>query len=155
MGAVVVHIDIAAPPGAVWAVALDPERLEEWVTIHRSLGAHDDGPARTGYRMDQTLTLRGAPFRVQWELAECEEPRLADWQGRGPAGSRAETAYRLSARAGGTRFEYRNEFHPPLGVLGRVAQRAVAGDIPEVEARRSLERLKAICEREHRQRSGR
>ena len=56
------------------------------------------------------------------------------------------TAYTLSARDGGTRFEYRNEFFPPLGIVGRVAQRAVAGNIPEVEARASLRRLQRLCE---------
>ncbi len=146
MGEVVVSIDIAAPPEAVWAVALDPERLADWVTIHRSLGAHDGGPARPGYRMTQTLTLRGAPFRVRWELVTCAEPTDATWHGRGPAGSKALTEYRLRPQAGGTRFEYRNEFFPPLGVLGRIAQNAVAGDIPETEARASLRRLKALLE---------
>jgi uncharacterized protein YndB with AHSA1/START domain len=141
-----VSIRIAAPPEAVWAIALDPERLADWVTIHRSLGTHDAGPAREGFRMTQTLTLRGAPFKVRWRLATCEAPYVADWHGDGPAGSRAETSYRLDAEDDGTRFSYHNEFHTPFGILGRVAERAVAGDIPRTEALRSLERLKALCE---------
>jgi uncharacterized protein YndB with AHSA1/START domain len=147
MGEVVVSTHIEAPPPEVWAVALDPERLADWVTIHRSLGAHDEGEAREGFRMTQTLTLRGAPFKVHWELVTCDAPHEAVWHGKGPAGSRAETAYRLSEDGGGTLFEYRNEFFTPLGVLGRVAQRAVAGDIPRTEALASLERLRGICER--------
>lgn len=146
MGEVDVSIDIAAAPQQVWAIALDPERLRQWVTIHRSLGAHDAGAAREGYEMTQTLTLRHAPFKVRWRLATCKEPHLADWRGRGPAGSRAETTYRLEEHDGGTRFTYHNEFHAPFGALGQVAQRAIAGDIPRVEALKSLRRLKAICE---------
>lgn len=146
MGQVDVSIDIAATPAEVWAIALDPERLADWVTIHRSLGRHDAGAAREGYAMTQTLTLRGAPFKVRWRLARCVEPEIAEWHGDGPAGSRAETSYALQAHDGGTRFMYHNEFHAPFGVLGRVAQNAVAGDIPRVEALRSLERLKALCE---------
>lgn len=146
MGRVDVDLQIAAPPEAVWAIALDPERLGDWVTIHRSLGEHDAGPAREGYAMTQTLSLRGAPFTVHWELRECDPPHLARWVGRGPLGSTAETEYRLEAHEGGTRFTYGNEFTAPFGVLGRAAQRAVAGDIPETEARASLERLRALCE---------
>ncbi len=147
MAEVIASIDIAAPPEQVWAVALDPGRLHDWVTIHRHLGRHDGGPAREGFEMTQVLSLRGAPFKVHWRLERCEEPRVAEWRGRGPAGSRAETEYRLEPIDTGTRFSYRNEFHPPLGLLGRVAHHAVAGHIPEVQAVRSLERLRAICER--------
>ena len=146
MGEVATDIFIAAPPEAVWAVALDPTRLKDWVTIQRHLGRHDSGPPRPGYEMTQTLSLRGAPFRVHWKLTSCDAPYHAHWQGHGPAGSRAETEYRLTAEDGGTRFDYRNEFHAPLGILGRVAERAVAGDIPAHEAVATLRRLKALCE---------
>jgi carbon monoxide dehydrogenase subunit G len=139
-------IDIAAPIERVWAIAIDPRRLAEWVTIHRSFGRVDDGEARTGFRMDQTLSLRGAPFKVHWTLAACEVPRRAHWHGKGPAGSSAETEYLLEPCAGGTRFAYRNTFHAPLGLIGRVAERAVAGHLPKVEAERSLRQLKRLCE---------
>ena len=148
MSEVTAEIQIAAPPRRVWDIALDPRRLRDWVTIHRHLGRHDDGPPRRGYRMTQTLSLRGAPFRVKWELIECDELIRAHWHGDGPAGSDAETEYRLSENDGGTLFAYRNVFHAPLGVLGRVAQHAIAGDIPQVAAQRSLVRLKTLCERE-------
>ena len=46
--------------------------------------------------MTQTLSLRGAPFRVKWELVECDEQRFAHWHGKGPAGSEADTEYQLS-----------------------------------------------------------
>lgn len=146
MSEVRAQIQIDAPRSAVWAVVLDPERLGDWVTIQRHLGHHDKGPPRVGFKMTQTLSLRGAPFRVKWELVRCDAPELAEWHGKGPAGSHAETEYQLTDRDGGTRFDYRNEFAPPLGLLGRVAQRAVAGDIPQVQAHRSLERLKKLCE---------
>lgn len=146
MSEVVAEIRIEAPPQRVWDIALDPERLGDWVTIHRHLGHHDAGPPRQGFRMTQTLSLRGVPFRVKWELVRCRELAVAEWHGEGPGGSRAETEYRLTEDGTGTLFHYRNVFHTPLGLLGRVAQRAVAGDIPAVAARKSLERLKATCE---------
>lgn len=139
-------IHIAAPIEAVWAVVIDPHRLADWVTIHRSLGRTDSGDARPGFRMDQTLSLRGAPIKVHWTLADCEAPRRAVWHGKGPAGAHAETEYRLEPDAGGTRFEYSNEFHPPLGILGWAAERALAGNLPKAEAERTLARLKLLCE---------
>ena len=148
MSEVITSIDIAAPPERVWAVVMNAERLGDWVTIHRKLHDHDGGPPRRGARMDQTLCLRGANFKVHWELAECDAPHHAEWHGRGPARSHAETEYRLTPIDGGdaTRFAYRNVFKAPLGPLGALASRAIVGGLPEREANASLRRLKALVE---------
>jgi uncharacterized protein YndB with AHSA1/START domain len=147
MSEVQASIDIAAPPVEVWAMAMDPDRLKDWVTIHRRLDDHSDGRVRPGYEMDQTLCLRGVNFKVRWELVRCDRPFHAEWHGRGPARSQAETEYRLSENgSGGTRFGYRNEFRAPLGPLGAIASRAIVGGLPRREADASLERLKALVE---------
>ena len=83
MNEVRANIDIAASPEHVWEVVMDPERLGDWVTIHRGLGRHDHGPARRGYEMEQTLCLRGVNFKVRWELVSLTEGRHAEWHGRG------------------------------------------------------------------------
>ena len=147
MSEVETSIDIAAPPEDVWALAMDPNRLSDWVTIHRGLHDHSDGRLREGYEMEQTLCLRGVNFKVHWELVRCEHPFHAEWHGRGPARSHAETEYRLTAIDGGTRFDYRNVFKAPLGPLGAVASRAIVGGLPLREADASLRRLKALAER--------
>lgn len=148
MSEVILSIEIAAPPEKVWEVVMDPRRFEEWVTIHRGLGRiSSDGAPKTGDEMEQSMALRGATFKVHWKLAECEAPRHAVWEGRGPARSRAETEYRLTPIEGGTRFAYRNEFKAPMGPLGAVASRAFVGGLPEREARATLKRLKALLER--------
>jgi uncharacterized protein YndB with AHSA1/START domain len=144
---VVTSIHINAEPETVWALALDPERLADWVSIHRRLHDHSGGALRTGYEMDQTLCLRGVNFKVHWRLVTYDEPHRAEWHGRGPARSRAETEYRLTAVDGGTRFDYRNEFRAPLGPLGAVTSRALVGGLPRREADASLQRLKALAER--------
>ncbi len=147
MTEVVTSIDIAAPPEKVWELAMDPERLHEWVTIHRRLHDHDGGPPHKGYAMVQTLHLRGVNFKVHWELVACDERHHAEWHGRGPARSHAETEYRLTPIDGGTHFAYRNVFKAPLGPLGAVASRALVGGLPRREADASLRRLKALAER--------
>jgi len=140
---VVASIHIDAPVEEVWQMVMDPGRLGEWVTIHRSLKHADDGPPRVGYRMDQHIHLRGVSLDVHWKLIECRPGAHAVWEGRGPARSRARTEYALSSERGGTRFDYRNEFHPPLGPLGAIVSRALAGGMPEREATRTLNRLRA------------
>lgn len=126
---------------------MDPTRLGDWVTIHRKLRANDSGTPRVGYRMDQQIHLRGVNLDVHWTLVECVPGERALWEGRGPARSRAHTEYRLHPiHDGGTRFDYRNEFRPPLGPLGALASRALVGGIPEREATQTLDRLRCILE---------
>jgi uncharacterized protein YndB with AHSA1/START domain len=146
MSEVRASIEINAPPEDVYDLMLDPERLKEWVTIHRKLNRADDGRPHTGFEMDQTLSLRGTSFKVHWTLTEAERPHSATWEGRGPARSYARTTYRLTPDGDGTRFEYENEFKPPGGRIGRAASRFVVGGVPQREANRSLERLKALLE---------
>jgi len=147
MSLVTASIQIAAPPTDVWKLVMDPDRLADWVTVHRELHHADGGPPRVGYRMDQQVHLRGVSLEIHWKLVEYSPCELAVWDGRGPARSRARTEYILSpAQDGGTRFDYHNEFRPPLGPIGAIVSRALVGGIPEREANRTLERLRAQLE---------
>jgi hypothetical protein len=47
---------------------------------------------------------------------------------------------------GRTKFEYENEFKAPGGILGAAASRVIVGGVPEREANRSLQNLKALLE---------
>jgi uncharacterized protein YndB with AHSA1/START domain len=144
---VTASIKIAAPAAEVWKTVMDPALLGRWVTIHRGLRHVDEGAARVGFEMDQRIHLRGVNLDVRWRLAECQPDRHAVWHGRGPARSRARTEYTLLEENNGcTRFDYANEFHPPLGPLGALVSRALVGGMPEREAIRTLERLRALLE---------
>ena len=127
---------------------MDPASLSRWVTIHRRLLRADDGPPRRGFEMDQQIHMRGVSLDVHWRLVDCRACELAVWEGRGPARSRARTEYSLAAASDGrTRFDYRNDFRAPLGPVGALVSRALVGGMPEREARRTLEQLRACLER--------
>jgi uncharacterized membrane protein len=147
MSTVDVQIEIDAPPQAVWDTVMDPHRLGEWVTIHRSVKVRSANPCEEGARMDQVLRILGVSFKVHWTLESVIVPREAEWQGRGPMLSRALIRYRLTGQPGGpTTFDYVNEFYPPGGALGSVASRVLVGHVPEREAHDSLTRLKHLVE---------
>ena len=147
MTLVTASIDIDAPPEHVYDAVLDPDHLDEWVTIHRRVNHRDNGPPRKGFEMEQTLCLRHTNFKVHWTLTEADRPDNATWEGRGPAHSYARTSYRLRSLDGGrTRFEYENEFKAPGGFIGAAASRVIVGGVPQREANRSLKRLKSLLE---------
>jgi hypothetical protein len=147
MSVVTAFATIRAPREQVWELIMDPNRLGEWVTIHRRLVWADPGPAKEGFEMEQLLHLRGVNVSVHWTLVKCRAYELAVWEGRGPARSRARTEYHIAADGQGTRFDYRNEFHPPLGPIGALASRALVGGMPDREATLTLERLRNLLER--------
>ncbi len=148
MSTVRVKIDIDAPIERVWETVMDPNRLKDWVTIHRSVKDVSQTPLRRGATMDQVLHMRGVSFRVHWTLVDVKEPDHAEWEGRGPARSEARIRYELSANGDtATTFAYTNEFTPPGGRLGNVASRVMVGAASEREANSSLQRLKALLER--------
>lgn len=147
MSKVTAKIEIDAPPDKVWEVVMDPERLGDWVTIHREVDRVSDRPLKDGSTLRQALCLRHVHFHVRWTVEEAMPCELAVWEGRGPARSKAHTIYRLSANGdGGTNFEYENEFKPPLGPLGSVASRALVGGLPQREANATLTKLKTLLE---------
>jgi len=144
---VTASIEIEAPRERVYDAVLDPDHLDEWVTIHRRLNERDNGPPRKGFEMEQTLCLRHTNFKVHWTLTQADRPDRATWEGRGPARSYARTSYRLHSLDGGaTRFEYENEFKAPGGIIGAAASRVLVGGVPQREANQSLQRLKRLLE---------
>jgi carbon monoxide dehydrogenase subunit G len=147
MSRVEASIRIDAPMEKVWDVLMDPERLGDWVTIHRKVGEVSDRPLQKGSTLDQTVCVAHANFKVHWTVTELRDGSVT-WDGRGPARSTAHTSYHLEPDGnGGTRFDYVNDFKAPGGPLGRVADRVLVGGISKREADRSLRRLKELVER--------
>ena len=148
MSTVSATVDLDAPPEAVWKLIMDPSRYRDWVSIHRRICDADAGPVKEGFKVEQRLSLRGAPFTVRWTLTECDAPNLGTWEGKGPAGSYARVTNKLSPNGnGGTHFEYENTFEAPGGAMGRLASRVLVGGMPKREADKSLKRLKKLLER--------
>lgn len=148
MSTVHVKTEIHAPIDRVWEVVMDPTRLKDWVTIHRSVKDVSANPLRKGSTMDQVLHMRGVSFRVHWTLADVSAPNRAQWEGEGPARSRARIRYDLTSNGDDeTVFEYTNEFTTPGGRLGDMASKVIVGAASEREAQSSLQRLKKLLER--------
>ena len=146
MSTVTVNIEIQAPIDEVFALAMDPKRTLEWVTIARDVKDVSGDPTQEGFQMKQQLCLRGVPFWVTWNLVEADGPTYARYEGRGPMRSKALIENRLSERDGVTVYHYKNEFKAPFGPLGSTAEKVLAGGVPEREARASMENLKRLCE---------
>jgi uncharacterized membrane protein len=148
MSTVQAKIKINAPIERVWETIMDPQRLADWVTIHKSVSNVSASPLRQGATMDQAMQVRGLTFKVRWNLTSVSAPNRAEWEGAGPAHSKALIRYELSSDDDeSTTFQYTNEFRPPGGRLGSMASRMIVGATSEREANNSLSKLKALLER--------
>lgn len=141
-------VDIDAPPEEVFDAAVDPCRLEEWVTTHRALVDEPEGPVGEGTTFRQKLRVAGLSFKVTWRVTRSERPSLIEWEGEGPGGSRAHVRYSLEPHGSGTRFDYVNLFEMPGGKLAGKAADLIGADKGREEAERSLANLKALLEGE-------
>ena len=145
MASVRTSIDIAASPERVWELVTDLNRLDEWVSIHRNFPTPPPADVKEGTSFQQTLSVAGTPFAVDWTATEVEGPQRLTWHGTGPAGTTAQTTYSLVAAGDGTRFEYENDFKLPAGKVGEAVSGVVSGQA-EREANESLSRLKVLVE---------
>jgi carbon monoxide dehydrogenase subunit G len=144
-------ISLPADLGTVWDLIMDPGRLADWVDAHRQIEDVPDLPLEVGSRFRQQLGFGPVSFWVDWKVVEARRPELARWQGTGPGGSAAKIIYRLSVGDDGessTRFDYENAFDPPGGFVGAAATRVVNAAAGQREARKSMQRLRALFEDE-------
>jgi carbon monoxide dehydrogenase subunit G len=136
---------IAAPPKRLYDVIMDPQQLEDWVTIHHNLEDAPPSPLKKGSKLTQCLKLAGKRFKVDWTVVENEPCERVTWEGRGPVASRARVEYRFERNGEGTDFFYLNEYDLPGGPLGRFAGKTVAR-LTQKELDGSLQRLKSLVE---------
>ena len=149
MSTVHVKIEIDAPVERVWETIMDPHRLGEWVTIHRSVrDVSDRAAAARARRWSRCCTSAESRSTSTGRSSTSSAPHRAEWEGRGPAHSRARIVTSSRRREDGrTAFDYTNEFTTPGGRLGNVASRVIVGAAPSAKRTSSLARLKALLER--------
>lgn len=143
---VTTEIELGAPPQEVFDAVMDPHRLGDWVTAHREVSDVPDGPLEEGSEFKQKLRVAGVSFKVTWKIVKLDSPRLAEWEGKGPGGSKARAVYELEPDGKGTRFGYLNEWKLPGGKLAAMAGKAIGEDKARDEAGRSLDNLKRLLE---------
>ncbi len=136
-------VEIAAPPEQVFEVLMDPNRLGDWVTAHRSVSEVPPGGLEQGSSFRQKLRLARVEFEVEWTVNRLDAPSLAEWKGAGPKGTSARVVYDLEPQGEGTAFHYLNELELPAGAAGKVAGK-LASKPAEHAMSRSLKKLQKI-----------
>jgi uncharacterized protein YndB with AHSA1/START domain len=84
MPPIVSSIDIARPPGEVFAYATDPSRFPEWQRDVVRVRIEGDGPPGVGSRFTTTRRVGGSERTMTQEITECHAP--SSWAAHGVDG---------------------------------------------------------------------
>jgi uncharacterized protein YndB with AHSA1/START domain len=135
---------LPGPPAVVWALITDWENQDKWMLEASEFVV--TSPHREGVGVEATATIRVGgikthdPIRVDvWE----PERRLGI-EHRGWVKGRGDLT--LEPDGAGTRMHWREELHPPWGVLGSVGLRLYAPVLART-FRRDLELLAALVQK--------
>jgi hypothetical protein len=125
-----------------FALATDPARFGEWLTLHQAWPNGAPTSTETGQEFVQKLSIMGMPADVFWKVEEHDAGAKLVLRGAGPMGAQLATTITAAASGGGCEVSYLAEFdggaiQGPMGEM--VAQKA--GE--EIEA--SLGKLKTLA----------
>ena len=142
MPSVTKTVELGLDQEQAFALATDPARFGEWLTLHQAWPNGAPESTEAGQEFVQKLTIMGMPADVSWKVEEHDAGSKLVLRGAGPMGAQLATTITASPSDGGCQLSYEAQFEGgaiqgPMGDM--VTQKA--GE--EIEA--SLGKLKTLA----------
>ena len=134
-------ITLDTDPAAAFALATDPARFAEWLTIHADWPAGPPASVAPGDAFTQKVRIMGMPADVDWTVEERTESVLT-MRGGGPMGARLATTITAVADGEATTVSYEAEFSGG-GIQGPMGDMVTKKAGEEIEV--SLTRLRELA----------
>jgi uncharacterized protein YndB with AHSA1/START domain len=143
MGVFEYSVWIKATPEKVWDTYVDPTRVADWQTGKPVVSDIQGAPGEVG----STYVSRRGPLAARTTVLTAEVPRELVTRTDAYFGLQFEVTSRLSGRSGGTDLQLRAATHwrRRLGPVAKIVELAI---LSPHEARKELDTLKALIERE-------
>lgn len=100
MASVTTSIDLPAAPEKVWSTMSDPNRFEEWLTIHQGWRGEIPETITAGTQLTEVVTVMGMANKIEWTVEEYDPPRSLRISGTGMAG--VQVSFTLSVEQSGS-----------------------------------------------------
>jgi carbon monoxide dehydrogenase subunit G len=110
MPSVTKTVELSLPKEAAFALATDPARFGEWLTLHREWPNGAPSSPATGDQFVQKLSIMGMPADVSWTVEAYEAPSRFVLKGAGPMGAQLATTITASSGGEGSTISYEAEF---------------------------------------------
>jgi uncharacterized protein YndB with AHSA1/START domain len=101
---IVTHVDIAAPPQAVFAYATTPANWPAWHPASRAVSGAIDHTPQPGEQVIEEIDVADRRFQTAWTSIAVDSPRRWEFGGQAGGGGRAHIVYTLEPSGTGTRF---------------------------------------------------
>lgn len=134
-------IELQGTPEEAFALATDPARFGEWLTIHDRWPQGAPDSVEQGSSFTQGIKIMGMPADVSWTVEELDAGSRLVMRGAGPMGAQLATTITAAGSDGGTVLSYEAEFSGG-GIQGPMGDVVTKKTGEELEA--SLGRLKEL-----------
>ncbi len=146
MASFVRDVMVSCPPGHVFALLSDVERLPEFSEMTVAIRNGPGRPVQKGDRFEQAVKVLGVEFDTEWEVVDVVPDSMIRVDGRSHSNGRATLTQHITAEGDGSRVRFEVDYDPPFGILGEIADKVVFERRNEDQAEQILGRLKELCE---------
>lgn len=126
MAKVSVSRDIAAPQEKVWATLANPQRFEEWLTLHTKWKEEPPAEISAGSQVTEVLTIMGMANTIVFSVESYDPPNSLRMSGTGMAGAKITMALAVTPAGEGSTVTLEAEFESQMmvGAIGSAIERA-------------------------------
>ncbi len=141
MASVTATVEFAAPPEKVWATMSDPNRYEEWLTIHQGWRGEVPSELTVGTKLTEIVSVMGMANKIEWTVDVYEPPSTVKISGTGMAGVQVSFTLSVSPTDSGSQAAIEAEFTGQM-VVGAIGAAVEKQSKKELDA--SLARLAGL-----------
>ena len=133
---------LPAPPSVVWKLLIDWENQGDWMLEATDFVVLTSQREGVGVEAEATVSIGGLTTRDRVRVSAWEPERRLEIVHGGWVSGRGE--FQLTPRGDATHVLWREELHPPLGVIGALGLLAIRPVMARIFAR-DLRILQSLC----------
>ena len=142
MPSVTKTVEVSLSQDDAFALATDPTRFGEWLTLHKDWPNGAPASTAAGDEFVQKLVIMGMPADVNWKVEAHDAPSRFVLRGAGPMGAQLATTISATAAGDGATISYEAEFSGG-GIQGPMGEMVTKKAGEELDI--SLEKLKGLA----------
>jgi hypothetical protein len=141
MPSVTKSVELNLGQDEAFALATDPARFPEWLTLHSAWPKGVPASPQVGAEFTQKLIIMGMPADVTWKVESYDAPTQLVMRGAGPMGATLATTISAAGEGAATTVSYEAEFSGG-GIQGPMGDMVTKKAGEEIET--SLGKLQAL-----------